>query len=91
MISNKETAAQVEKKMRDCSAMLNSSIQLVMDTSPEEEFREYRRLVGRIMGAIYLDILQPIHRTFPDLEPPELKHRLKGGSETDAPGPGSHF
>jgi hypothetical protein len=73
MISNKATARKVEKTMRKCSASLNESIRLVMDTCPEAEFKAYRKTLGRIMGAIYLDVMQPIHQRFPDLEPEELK------------------
>ena len=59
--------------MRQCSATLNESVRRVMDTCPEEEFKTYRRVIGRIMGDIYLDVMQPIHRQYPELEPEELK------------------
>src|SRR5947209_19956707 len=73
MRSKKETAAEVEKIMRECSATLNESIRRVMDTCPDVEFKAYRSVIGRIMGAIYLDVRQPIHRRFPDLEPEDLR------------------
>ncbi len=59
--------------MRKCSAALNESVRLVRDTCPEPEFKAYRRAVGQIMGAIYVDIVRPIHCRFPDLEPEEMK------------------
>lgn len=73
MLSNKEAARQVEKTLQECGASLDRSIRLVMDTCPEEEFKTYRRIIGQIMGSMYLDIRRPIHRRFPDLEPEELK------------------
>lgn len=73
MISNKETAKEIEQIMRQCSAALNDSVRLVMDTSPEEEFKAYRKVVASIMGNIYLEVIQPIHRGYPDLEPEEMK------------------
>ena len=73
MISNKETAREIEQIMRQCSSALNDSVRLVMDTSPEEEFKTYRKVVASIMGDIYLEVLQPIHRRYPDLEPEEMK------------------
>ena len=73
MISNKATSRKVEKTMRKCSAALDESIRVVMDTCPEAEFKAYRKTIGQIMGAIYLDVMQPIHRRFPDLEPKELR------------------
>ena len=73
MLSNKETARQVEATLQECGAALDRSVRLVMETCPEEEFKTYRRIIGQIMGSIYLDIRQPIHHRFPDLEPEELK------------------
>jgi hypothetical protein len=75
MLSNKDTAAQVEKMLRECSATLNESVRRVMETCPEDEFKDYRRVIGQIMGAIYLDVLQPIHRQYPDLEPEEMRRK----------------
>jgi hypothetical protein len=73
MLTNKETAKEVEEIMRQCSSLLDTSIRKVMETCPQDEFEAYRRVVGRIMGGIYLDVMQPIHLKFPDLEPPELR------------------
>jgi len=66
MLSNKETAAEVEKMMQQCSSILNNSIIRVMETWPDEEFKAYRRIIARIMGSIYLDVMQPIHRRYPE-------------------------
>jgi hypothetical protein len=73
MITNKKTAKKVEQTMRTCSAALDESVRLVMDTCSEGEFKAYRKVIGQIMGSIYLDVMRPIHRRFPDLEPEELK------------------
>jgi hypothetical protein len=73
MLSNKDTATEVEMMMRQCSETLNASIRRVMDTCPEDEFKAYRRVISQIMGSIYLDVMQPIHRQYPDLEPKELR------------------
>ena len=73
MLSNKETAREVEAAMRQCSAILNESVRGVMETCPDKEFKEYRRAVGTIMVDLYLNVMQPIHRKYPDLEPPELR------------------
>lgn len=73
MLSNKETAREVEAAMRQCSAILNESIRRVMETCPEEEFKNYRRTIGAIMADVYLNVMQPIHKSYPDWEPPELR------------------
>ncbi len=59
--------------MRQCSALLNESVRQVMETCPEEEFKNYRRTVAAIMADVYLNVMKPIHRQYPDLEPAELK------------------
>jgi hypothetical protein len=73
MLSNKETAREVEKSLRECGAALDRTVRLVRDTCPEQEFKAYRRIVAQIMGTMYVDVRQPIHRRFPDLEPEESK------------------
>ena len=73
MLSNKETGREVEAAMRECSAILNESIRRVMESCPEEEFKTYRHTIGAIMADVYLNVMQPIHKKYPDLEPPELK------------------
>jgi hypothetical protein len=73
MISKKTTARKVESTMRKCSEALNDSVRLVMETCPDAEFKAYRKIIAKIMADIYLDVMQPIHRRFPDLEPEELK------------------
>jgi hypothetical protein len=73
MLSNKETAREVEKMMWQCSAILDDSIRRVMETCPEEEFKAYRLVIGRIMADIYLNVKQPIHQQYPDLEPEERR------------------
>jgi hypothetical protein len=73
MLSNKETAREVEAAMRKCSAILNESIRQVMETCSDEEFKAYRRTIGAIMADVYMNVMQPIHKRYPDLEPPGLK------------------
>jgi hypothetical protein len=37
-----------------------------------EEFREYRHMIGRSMGAIICDVINPIVAKYPALKPPQL-------------------
>ena len=38
-----------------------------------EEFREFRTIVGNIMGSVLFDAINPIVAKYPDLNPPELR------------------
>ncbi len=56
-----------------CSEKLNSSICLVLDTCDEAHFYSYRRLAGRAMGYIFTEILWPVYKAYPDLDPDRIK------------------
>jgi hypothetical protein len=38
----------------------------------EGEFSEYRLMIGKSMGAMLFEIINPIVAKYPDLKPPEL-------------------
>ncbi|MCU6500419.1 hypothetical protein GTP91_02915 [Rugamonas sp. FT82W] len=74
----KEIAMEVLSLLATQSKDLNASLIRVRDTCTEEEFDAYRTEVGKILGAMYLDIIKPIHMKYPDLEPEALRQsRLK--------------
>jgi len=39
----------------------------------EEEFNEYKRMIGKSMGAMLFEIINPIVAKYPELRPPELR------------------
>ena len=39
----------------------------------EDEFREYRLMIGKSMGAMLFEIIYPIVAKYPELKPAELK------------------
>jgi hypothetical protein len=39
----------------------------------EEEFNEYRHMIGKSMGAMLFEIINPIVAKYPELRPPELR------------------
>jgi len=38
----------------------------------DEEFCAYKLMIGHSMGAIVLDVINPIVAKFPDLKPPQM-------------------
>jgi len=38
----------------------------------EDEFNQYKKMIGKSMGAMLLEIINPIVAKYPDLKPPEL-------------------
>ncbi len=69
----KETAAEVLQVMIDCGARLDRSVQLVKDTSSEEEFKRYRSIVGDIMADMLIRVMNPIIADYPELKPKEMR------------------
>ena len=39
----------------------------------EDEFNEYRLMIGKSMGAMLFEVMNPIVAKYPELKPPELK------------------
>jgi hypothetical protein len=71
------TAQQVERILRDANGRLNDALLVIQADCSAEEFEEYRTQIGRIMGAIVVDFLQPIYAQYPETTPPELQSGSK--------------
>jgi hypothetical protein len=52
--------------------LLNQSAAFVRDHDTEENFIEYRSVIGKLMGDLFLDAMTPLHKRFPDLLPDYL-------------------
>lgn len=73
MIADTITAKHVSELMLDISARLDESVAMVNKTCSPEEDATYRRAVGRILGDILLEVLNPLYAKHPALKPPGLK------------------
>ncbi|MCH8544190.1 MAG: hypothetical protein LAT61_11515 [Alcanivorax sp.] len=73
MIEDSGIANQVVKILDGCSSKINETIRFVQDNCSNEEFEEYRRAAGFVMGYIYTDVVAPLYHRHPELEPPELR------------------
>jgi len=53
---------------------LDASVARVLQVEGEtEDYRRYRGCVGRLMGDMLLEVLNPLFAEYPDLKPPQLK------------------
>jgi hypothetical protein len=73
MIEKKEIAAQISALMIEYGAKLDASVAMVRDHCSENELKEYRRVTGKIMGDMLLEIMNPLYQRHPDLKPPQLR------------------
>jgi len=62
-------AEPLMKELMALGVCLNSMTVLTDKISDKEEQVEIRRVIGNIMGMIYTDMMIPIMRQYPDLNP----------------------
>ena len=70
---DEEAAKEVHRLMREANHLLDTSVRVVMENCDEKELHAYRRLIGGLMGEIYLEIMCPIYKQYDDLMPDELR------------------
>jgi len=59
-------AKQLSGELNDIIGRLDESIRLVMDRCHEAEFTAYRSAIGRVMGMLVLDVLNPLYARNPE-------------------------
>ena len=65
----KQIAAKVMAALLDAGSKVASTIDDVRAQVPEGQFKPYARAVGEVLAAIQLDLMAPIIREHPDLDP----------------------
>lgn len=70
---NKQIASEIVELMVEFGGRLNQSVILVQDSCPEDQLVCYRRAVGKLMGSMLLDIMNPIFDEYPELKPEQLE------------------
>jgi hypothetical protein len=80
----RKSAEDVNDTVLRCARELDESIRLVLEKCQDSEARLYRSLAGQVMGQLFTDILRPLYRAYPDLEPGELKARAAPESRKPA-------
>ena len=66
---DRDTAERIVKAIEDLTPGLNTLDVLSEQITDEEERREFRRKLGNIMILTGFDLLMPIVKQFPDLDP----------------------
>jgi hypothetical protein len=62
-------ARQLSNELNDIVGRLDESVRLAMDRCPEPEFTAYRSAIGRVMGMLVLDVLNPLYAKNPEAKP----------------------
>ncbi len=69
---DKEAAEKLSVLMMQINAMLDQSVAFVRDHDTDENFEEYRQVIGKIMGSLYLDVEEKIWHKHPELRPKQM-------------------
>ena len=73
MLKDKEVAKEVNQLMLDVGAKLNKSVALAKERCSESEFKAYRLAVGKILGEMLMEVMNPLYAEHPDLKPEEMR------------------
>ena len=68
-----EVAQYISDLMIEFGGRLDSSIQVVGAQVPQEELQAYKRAVGKVLGEMLLEIMNPLYRVHPSLKPHGLE------------------
>lgn len=68
-----EVAKQISDLMLCYGKKLDESVIVVKGNCSEEEYLNYKKAVGKIMGYMLVDIMNKIYIEHPSLKPDELE------------------
>lgn len=69
MLSRNAAKIIMEAAIRNV-AEHDAALKEIQPLCTEAEFNEYRRMIGRSMGAMLFEIINPIVAKYPELNPP---------------------
>lgn len=62
----------LELVLRHCAEQ-DATLASIRSMCTDEEYSTYKQMIGRSMGEMLLEVINPIIGLYPDLKPPELK------------------
>ena len=73
MTIDQTSAEEIVAAINKASSLCNESLRIVKADESLGHVQVYGRLVGNFMGHSYTNILAPIWKALPSIEPPEMK------------------
>ena len=65
----RDTAEKVIQALVSAVGAVNDNLFLVQPEVSEIMYKDYKKRSGEVMAAIYLDLIKPIVKDYPDLDP----------------------
>jgi hypothetical protein len=69
---SREAAAEVLGVIIEHGKQQNAVLKKIRSTCSDDEFNWLRQMIGRSMGAMLLDVINPIVAKYPELKPSGL-------------------
>lgn len=70
---SRDAAKTIMKVVTRNAAEQDAILKEIQSLCTEDEFGEFRRMIGKSMGAMLFEVINPIVAKYPELKPPELK------------------
>jgi hypothetical protein len=70
MISDPKIAREIIERMVDLGDRAQETMKTVEEKCSPEDFKTYKKAIGRVVGAIVFDVIAPIYDVHPELKPP---------------------
>jgi hypothetical protein len=93
MINDHELTKELLEDAKKADGIIHNSLFKVMNNRPQEEFEKYRKAIGKVIWGIYENIISPLTKDFPELNPlnqmekKEVKSREEDIPSYDADAP----
>jgi hypothetical protein len=70
---SREAAAEVLRAIVGHAREQDALLERIQRQCSQDEFNWFRRMIDKSMGAMLLDVINPIVAKYPELKPPELE------------------
>jgi hypothetical protein len=70
---SREAAAEVLRVIIEHGREQDATLEKIRKTCSDDQFNWFRQMIGRSMGAMLLDVINPIVAKYPELKPPGLE------------------
>lgn len=72
MITEKELAKMVSKRILEVNRLLNELAVIVAEKAPPDEEKRFRHAIGAVSAELLLSVANPLYRQHPALKPVEM-------------------
>jgi hypothetical protein len=72
MLTNPTVAKLVSDRLLEVHSLLNETVRVVQESSPENEALLFKRAVGQVLAEMLVSLVNPLYQQHPELKPSNL-------------------